>query len=304
MKTSTIAVLVLAGVAGATGLLIGMARTRHVAASAPAAVHGATPVAATAAPNAGPADADPVGVIEFASNAMPAPPFLVNDLSGGIISTPQLRGKVVIINFWATWCPPCRAEIPELAALQSRYKDGLVIIGVAMDDDASPAQVRAFAAKMGVNYPVVMGSQTIAAEYGGVPALPTSFIIDRNGRVVQKHVGLNPPALFDTEVRALLGMPISAKVETFKDTGQIFLKNAALATELPGVDLSGLTPAQKSAVLKRLNSETCTCGCALTLAQCRINDTACPVSLKLANEIVQEVKSGSSHALHPVSAAN
>ncbi|HVB58095.1 MAG TPA: TlpA disulfide reductase family protein [Candidatus Acidoferrales bacterium] len=303
MKKSFIAILVLAGIAGFVGLLIGMARARHVAASTPSAVHDATGVSYKQSQD-DPPNANTDNVILFASNPMKAPPFLVNDLSGKVISTPQLRGKVVIVNFWATWCPPCRAEIPQLTALASRYKDRLEIIGVAMDDDTSPAEVRAFAAKVGINYPIVMGSQTIAAEYGGVPALPTSFIVDTNGRVVQKHVGLNPPGLFDTEVRALLGLPINAKVATFKDTGQIFLKNAALATELPGVDLKGLTPAQRAAVLKRLNSETCTCGCGLTLAECRINDTSCPISAKLATEVVQEVKSGPPHALHPASAAN
>jgi hypothetical protein len=76
------------------------------------------------------------------------------------------------------------------------------------------------------------------------------------------------------------------------DTGQIFLKNAELATELPDVDMKGLTPEQKTAVLKRLNSESCTCGCTLTIAQCRINDTTCPVSAKLAAEVVKEVRTG------------
>jgi hypothetical protein len=87
-------------------------------------------------------------------------------------------------------------------------------------------------------------------------------------------------------------MSVDAKIETFEDTGQIFLKNAKNATELPGVDLSKLTPAQKQVALKRMNSESCTCGCRLTLAQCRINDTACPTSRQIANKIVQEILSG------------
>ena len=125
-----------------------------------------------------------------------------------------------------------------------------------------------------------------------MPALPTSFVVNKDGGIVQKHVGMLVPEEIETEVRALLGMPVSAKIETFVDTGQIFLKNAERATELPDVDLAGLTPQQKAAVLKRLNSETCTCGCGLTIAQCRINDTTCPVSSKLAAEVVQQVKSG------------
>jgi hypothetical protein len=82
---------------------------------------------------------------------------------------------------------------------------------------------------------------------------------------------------------------VDATVETFEDTGQIFLKNAVLATDLPGVDFTGLNPEQKKAALKRMNSETCECGCTLTLAQCRINDTSCPVSKKLAAQVVKEI---------------
>ena len=92
-------------------------------------------------------------------------------------------------------------------------------------------------------------------------------------------------------------LPVNSTIETFADTGQVFLKNAEHATDLPDVDMKGLTPAQKTLVLKRLNSETCTCGCGLTIAECRINDTACPVSQKLAAQIVQEVKSGAAAEL-------
>jgi hypothetical protein len=87
-------------------------------------------------------------------------------------------------------------------------------------------------------------------------------------------------------------MPTEARVETFVDLGQIFLKNAANATELPGVSFKGLTAEQKKSALRRLNSETCTCGCKLTLSQCRVNDTECPVSGKLARQVVKEAAGG------------
>jgi len=103
-------------------------------------------------------------------------------------------------------------------------------------------------------------------------------------------VGLYPMEVYDREIRALLKMPVDARVETFDDTGQIFLKNAARATELPGVDFSGLTPEQKKAALRRMNSENCTCGCKLTVAQCRINDETCATSKKLAAQIVSEIR--------------
>ena len=239
-------------------------------------------------------DADDSGVpsvIRFARNPERMPPFLVNDLDGGIISTADLHGKVVLVNFWATWCPPCREEIPELIELSKRYKDKLQIIGISMDD-APAGEVRQFATQIGITYPVVMGSGAMEAEYGGVPALPTSFVISPDGRVVQKHAGLYPIGVYDTEIRSLLGMPVKAKVETFQDVGQIFMKNAANATELPGVDFHGLTPTQKHEVLKRMNAELCTCGCKFTIAQCRINDSACPTSKALAAKIVHEIVSG------------
>lgn len=227
-------------------------------------------------------------VIWFASNPMPMPPFLVSDLNGQAISTAGLRGKVVLLSFWATWCPPCREELPELIGLANRYKDHLQIIGVSLDD-SPPADVRRFAAQAGINYPVIMGSPEIISEYGGVPALPTTFVADQQGRIVQKHVGLFPVSTYDDEIRALLGMPVQASVKTFEDTGQIFLKNASRATELPGVDLAHLSPDRKKAALKLLNSKTCSCGCGLTLAQCRINDSTCPVSTEMAAKIAREI---------------
>jgi cytochrome c biogenesis protein CcmG, thiol:disulfide interchange protein DsbE len=233
-------------------------------------------------------------VIRFASNAGPMPPFLVNDLEGRAISTADLRGKVVIVNFWATWCPPCREEIPEMIELATRYGDKLQIIGVSEDDDASPEEVREFAANEKINYPIVMGRFGISHEYGEVPALPTSFLIDANGKVVQKHVGLYPVAVYDAEIRALLGEHIDIPIETFVDEGQIFLKNAANATSLPGVDFKGLTTAQKRLALKRMNTEICMCGCKMTLAQCRINESSCSTSQKLAAQVVHQVA-----AVHP-----
>jgi thiol-disulfide isomerase/thioredoxin len=249
-----------------------------------------------------PADDEDVKVVRFASNAIEAPPFLLPDLQGHVISTAQFPGHIVLLNFWATWCPPCREEIPELRELQSRYKDQLQVVGVSLDDEPAQ-QVAQFVARAGINYSIVMGNAEMVKEYGGVPALPTNFLIDQRGRVVQKHVGLYPLNVYDTEVRALLGMHVDAKVETFTDEGQIFLKNAMLATELPGVDFKGLTEAQKKAALRRMNSEDCTCGCQMTIAQCRLLDSSCPVSKALAAKIVQEIKAGTPAAAHGSTAA-
>jgi thiol-disulfide isomerase/thioredoxin len=292
-------IAILAIVAGLAGLAIGMAASRgrgHVPRPFASRVHESAesssikPVAnAQSQPDIGAliGDDDDM-VIRFASNPQPVPPFLLQDLDGNVVSTAQWQGKVVILNFWATWCPPCREEIPILTELAKKYKDSLLIVGVSVDD-GSPDDVREFAKAFHMNYPVVMWSHELVSEYGGVPALPTTFLINKDARIVQKHEGLYPPEVYDTEIRALMGLPVNVKIETFEDTGQIFLKNAVRATELPDVDFSGLSAEQKKIALKKLNSEGCTCGCRLTLAQCRINDTSCVRSRGLAAKVIQDI---------------
>jgi thiol-disulfide isomerase/thioredoxin len=227
-------------------------------------------------------------VIRFVRNPDVAPEFTVDTLDGKPLTLASARGKVVLLNFWATWCGPCRAEIPDLIALQQKYKDQLQIIGLTVDEDDVPF-VKQVVAKTRINYPVAMTSPEVRIQYGGIAALPTSFLLDAQGRVVQKHEGLRDPALYETEIRALLGLPIDARVETFEDTGQIFLAHADRASELPGVDLSKLTPQQKQAALHKFNAEDCTCGCNFTLAQCRIYDRNCAVSKSRTEKIVAEV---------------
>lgn len=233
-------------------------------------------------------DASDARQIRFVKNPDPAPALKINDLDGKPISLEDDKGKIVLLNFWATWCGPCREEIPDLIELQKKYKTQLAIIALATDED-EPAEVKKFAQKAGINYRIGMATDSLRGEYGGIPALPTSFIIDAQGRVVQKHIGLNDPSIYELEVRALLGLPFDGKIDYFEDTGQVFLKNAERATELPGVDLSKLTPAQRTIALRRFNSESCTCGCKMTLAQCRVNDTGCGVSKEMTAKIVSEL---------------
>jgi thiol-disulfide isomerase/thioredoxin len=237
-------------------------------------------------------------VIRFVKDPELAPPLQAQDLLGKAVNKENWAGKVVLVNFWATWCPPCREEIPELIELKKIYKDKLEIVGISEDDDP-PENVLKFARQKGMTYPIILATPELIESYGGVPALPTSFLIDTQGRVVQKHMGLYPIASYHREIRALLGLPTDARVETFIDTGQVFLKNAANATELPGVSFKGLTSDQKKRALRRLNSESCTCGCNLTLSECRVNDSECPVSGKMAAQIVKEVASGAKPARTP-----
>jgi thiol-disulfide isomerase/thioredoxin len=227
-------------------------------------------------------------VIRLVGHPDAAPDFLLAGLDGKPVSIVGARGKVVLLNFWATWCGPCRAETPDLVELQKKYKDSLQIIGLAVDVD-DPTEVQAFSDSFAINYPLAVAPIELRIQYGGISALPTSFLLDAEGRIVQKHVGLFNPLLYELEIRALLHLAIPAKVETFEDTGQIFLKNAERATELPGVDFAGLTPKQKLAALRAFNGEACSCGCKLTLAQCRIYDSACHVSRERTAAIVAEV---------------
>ncbi len=237
-------------------------------------------------------------VIRFIRDPDPAPEFSVKGMDGKAVNLAAARGNVVLLNFWATWCGPCRMEVPDLVALQTKYGERLQVIGLVVDDE-DEAAVRAFAKRYSINYPIAMATSEMRIKFGGVPALPTSFIIDAQGRVVQKHIGLRDPVLYETEVRALLGLPINARVETFEDAGEVFLSHANRASELPGVDMSALTPAQKTVALHRMNEETCTCGCKYTLAQCRIFDSACHISKERTEKIVAESASGATPSPAP-----
>jgi thiol-disulfide isomerase/thioredoxin len=230
-------------------------------------------------------------VIRFVRNPDAAPDFKLTSLDGKPLSLADSRGKVILLNFWATWCGPCRAEIPDLIELQNKYKDHLQIIGLSVDDD-DPSVVKDAVAKTGINYPVAVSPGELRMKYGGIGALPTSFVLDAQGRVVQKHEGLRDPILYETEIRALLGMPISARVETFEDTGQVFLAHANRASALPGVDMSKLSAEQKQAALHAFNAEACTCGCGYTLAQCRIYDHDCAISKARTGKIIADISGG------------
>ncbi len=212
-------------------------------------------------------------------------------IGGELLEMSDLRGKVVLVNFWATWCGPCREEIPYLASLTERYPEHLVVIGVS-EDAGGVDMVEAFADQYGVNYPIVMSTPEIKRAFPGVFALPTSFVVDPDGQMVQTHVGLISPVILEQETRYLSSLSNNATVETVAASSQIRLANAAQATEIPGVDLSVLTSDQREEALRRLNADGCPCGCQLTLAQCRINDSSCGISPPIVEKIVAEIAAG------------
>ena len=132
-----------------------------------------------------------------------APPFTVTDLQGQKLTLADYRGKVVLLDFWATWCAPCLGEIPDFVEMQQKYgPQGLQVIGISMDDSAKP--VRAFYEQQKMNYPVAVGDAKLADQYGGMMGLPITFVIDREGRIAKKFVGATDPARIEQEVVAAL----------------------------------------------------------------------------------------------------
>jgi cytochrome c biogenesis protein CcmG/thiol:disulfide interchange protein DsbE len=132
-----------------------------------------------------------------------APDFSVTDLSGQTLQLSRYHGKVVLLNFWATWCAPCRSEIPRFVDLHNKYgKEGLQIIGISLDDD--PRLVHAFYQQLRMNYPVAIGDATLAEQYGGVLGLPVSFLIGRDGRIYAKYAGETDISLIERELKSLL----------------------------------------------------------------------------------------------------
>jgi peroxiredoxin len=133
-----------------------------------------------------------------------APEWKLSDLDGKLVKFSDFRGHVLILDFWATWCMPCRIEIPHFVELQNQYGDkGLRVIGVSLDAQG-PEFVKKFAKRLDVNYPIVMGNEEVAEAYGGIDAIPTTFVIDRQGRIVSRHMGYDDKAAFEKEIQSLL----------------------------------------------------------------------------------------------------
>jgi cytochrome c biogenesis protein CcmG/thiol:disulfide interchange protein DsbE len=142
-----------------------------------------------------------------------APDFTLADMKGGHIGLSSLKGKAVVLNFWATWCGPCKIEMPWLVDLQKKYgPQGLQIVGVAMDD-ASDKEILAFAHKMGVNYVVLRGSEKIADLYGGLEGLPATFFLDRSGTIVDETMGLVSESVIEDAIKQALGQQDSPAQE-------------------------------------------------------------------------------------------
>jgi len=133
-----------------------------------------------------------------------APSWQLKDVNDKTIHSADFKGKVVILVFWATWCVPCRMEIPGFIALQKKYaQQGLVVVGASVDEGGA-SMVKQFMEKLGMNYPVVLADEKMQDQFGGIEVVPTTFVIDREGHIVKKYFGLTDESEFEQEIKPLL----------------------------------------------------------------------------------------------------
>jgi peroxiredoxin len=133
-----------------------------------------------------------------------APNFSLQTQNGKVIELSKLKGKVVLVNFWATWCPPCRAEIPDFIEVYNTYKSkGFEIIGIALDEEGW-SKVAPYVKEAKMNYPVVLGSAEVVQQYGNIESIPTTFIIDKNGYIAGRQVGVLSKTALEQKLKSLL----------------------------------------------------------------------------------------------------
>lgn len=151
-----------------------------------------------------------------------APNFQVKDANGAVVTPAEYKGKVVLLNFWATWCGPCKAEIPWFQEFDSKLKDrGFAVLGVSMDEEGWDV-VKPYIAERKITYRMVIGSEEMSTMYGGIESLPTTFIIDKDGKIAAIHTGLVSKATYQKEIEDLLDAKVGSNA-------------GAAATELAGV---------------------------------------------------------------------
>lgn len=138
------------------------------------------------------------------SKADKAPDFTLLTLTGEKVKLTDYEDKIVILDFWASWCGPCRIGIPDLVSIQKEYKDDVVVIGISLDQPSTQRNIKPFIDHFGINYPIVLGTIDVVVAYGNIQAIPTSFIIDKERNIVKKHIGLVPKEMIVREINSLL----------------------------------------------------------------------------------------------------
>lgn len=224
-----------------------------------------------------------------------APDFSVKGIHGMDVNLADFRGKVVLLNFWATWCGPCRDETPGFVELQKRFgPDGFQLIGISID--SSPDPVGPFYQQFHMNYPVAMSTSKLFALYlpHGIQGVPTNFLIGRDGRIYDEVVGEAGNAYWEKEITQLLAAPASSEVKDFKSPAGSappeVSSPAAANSPVPGIDVSKLSKTELASYEATLKGQKCTCGCNYNVLECRIKDTSCSVSAEMAQQALLKLK--------------
>jgi len=136
-----------------------------------------------------------------------APSFTLQDMDGEKVSLSDLKGKIVILDFWATWCPPCVMEIPHFVELYKQYKEqGFAMVGISLDRGGIDV-VKSFAQKYGINYPILISDGQVAKAYGDITSIPTTFVIDSAGNIRRKYIGYRDKSVFEADIKEFLAKP-------------------------------------------------------------------------------------------------
>jgi thiol-disulfide isomerase/thioredoxin len=176
-------------------LLLGCSRAPAPAASS---------AAGSDTPGGAPAASSPAPDASSTSGAEVAPAWTLKNLDGKPVSLADFKGQVVVLDIWATWCPPCRAEIPHFIEIQNEYKDkGVTVVGMSVDS-TGPADVAKFVKDNGMNYPIVMADDATATAYGADQGIPFTLVIDKHGNVVSRHLGLTDKDVFEDDIKKAL----------------------------------------------------------------------------------------------------
>ena len=208
------------------------------------------------------------------------PHIAITDIDGRSSNGLTWRAEFTLVNFWATWCTPCREEIPALVSLQARYRGTLQVVGIADANDSTDALID-FRARYDMNYPIIKNNAEIASRFPDVGALPTSYVVGPKGVVLLRFVGALSAAVADLMVQAVLTSPTSE-----------LLVPPELASSVPGLDLTGAEFRVVREFLLFAARDACPCGCRMSTFECRLFDSKCARSRDQSHSWFQRRQTG------------